>query len=434
MFGKPSDRGLIRRYYLYRAALSTGFITPIFTLFLLRSLTFTEVGTLSALYSVLSVVGEMPTGYVGDRLGRRASLLLSVFFTVGSLAGFVLVEGFLAYTFLYALWALALTFRSGSIDAWLYDILEERLDADRFSHVRGRGDAVQKWIGAVSMIIGGLLYGIDPTYPFVAAVAFNSLGFLALFSLPKNRQYADDADGGDRLGPMEAVTIIREQLARPPLRSLVAYVALFYAIVGVAQAYIQPTVVESLAPYAAGFGIEIPTEGATAVARSGQAGTALALGLGVTYAVVTVISSVGGYYAGTIEDRLGVRRAVVLVSLVAALALVVPLWLPLLIIPTFTLMRTAGPVIQPIANGYINDHVEEGGRATLLSAVSMSHMTLRAPLAIGAGVLADATTATTTVAALGGLFLVGGGAVWLFGTVAPDTDVSVGEQSSPPAS
>lgn len=435
MFGPPSDRALVRRYYLYRATLSVGFITPIFTLFLLRSLTFTQVGALSALYSVLSVVGEVPTGYVGDRLGRRASLLLSVLFTVGSLAGFLLAEGFLWYLFLYALWALALTFRSGSMDAWLYDTLDERLDTGQFSYLRGRGDAVQNWTAAVSMVVGGLLYGLEPTYPFVAAVTFNSLGFMTLLSLPKNRQYADRSDAeADRLGPLEALTVVREHLARPPLRSLVMYVGLFYAVVGVAHTYVQPMAVETLAPYATGFGVRIPAGGATAAARSGEAGAALAFGLGVMYAALTVVSSSGGYYAGTVEDRIGVRKAVLVVPAVTAVALVVPLWVALLALPTFAAMRTAMPLVQPIANGYINDHVEDVGRATLLSAVSMFYMTLRTPLALGAGMVADATTATTAIAALGGLFLAVGGAVWLLGEVAPETEATVGERSGPPAS
>lgn len=435
MFGPPSDSALVRRYYLYRATLSVGFITPIFTLFLLRSLTFTQVGALSALYSVLSVVGEVPTGYVGDRLGRRASLLLSVLFTVGSLAGFILAKGFLWYMFLYALWALALTFRSGSMDAWLYDTLEERLDTGQFSHVRGRGDAVQSWTAAVSMVVGGLLYGLEPTYPFIAAVMFNSFGFVTLLSLPKNRQYADRSNVEfDRLGPLEAISVVRQHLARPPLRSLVLYLGLFYAVVGVAHTYVQPMAVETLAPHAAGLGVRIPADGATAAARSGEAGTALALGLGIMYAALTAVASAGGYYAGTIEDRIGVRKAVLVVPTVMAVALVVPLWVALFALPTFAAMRTAKPLVQPIANGYINDHVGEVGRATLLSAVSMFYMTLRTPLALGTGVMADATTATTAIAALGGLFLVAGGTIWLLGEVAPETGTTVEERSGSPAS
>lgn len=99
------------------------------------------------------------------------------------------------------------------------------------------------------MVVGGLLYGLEPTYPFVAAVTFNSLGFITLLSLPKNRQYADHSDAeADRLGPLEALTLVREHLARPPLRSLVLYVGLFYAVVGVAHTYVQPMAVETLAP------------------------------------------------------------------------------------------------------------------------------------------------------------------------------------------
>ncbi|WP_336358367.1 MFS transporter [Haloarcula sp. CGMCC 1.6347] len=437
MFGPVSDRGLVRRYYLYRATISVGFITPIFTLFLLRTLTFTQVGVLSAVCSALSVVGEIPTGYVGDRLGRRASLLLSVLFTVTSLAGFVLASGFLWYGFLYALWALALTLRSGSMDAWLYDTLSERLDSGQFSHIRGRGDAMQNWTAAVSMVVGGLLYGLDPIYPFVAAVGFNSLGSIALLSLPKNRQYADrggDADSGDRLDPLETVAVIRTHLARPPLRALILYIGLFYAVLSVSNTYIQPMAVETLGPYVAALGVQVPAGGPIAAARAGEAGAALALGLGVLYAALTAVSSAGGYYAGAIEARLGVRKAVIVVPALTAVALVVPLWIALVALPTFATIRTAKPLVQPIANGYINDHVEAVGRATLLSAVSMSYMALRTPLALAAGVAADATTATTAVAALGGLFLVAGGAVWLFGTIAPEAVTASGDRASKSAS
>lgn len=446
-----SERSLVGRYYAYRATTSVGFVTPVFTLFLLRTLSFTQVGVLSAIYAVLSVVGEVPTGYVGDRLGRRASLLLSVAFTVASLAGFVVASSFLWYVVLYALWALALTFRSGSRDAWLYDALDEHLDAGAFSRVRGRGDAVESWAGAVTMVGGGLLYGLSPTAPFVAAVAFNSLAVVALLSLPKNAQYADRASAGDgasadgepadgeragdgdtptadadtdadaHLDLRTAVALLREQLFRPPLRALVLYVGVFYAVVGRASGFVQPMAIETLGPYAARVGVELPAGGAVAAARSGEAGPTLALGLGVLYAGLSVVASVGGYYAGAVEERLGVRRTVLLVPAVTGVALVLPLEVGLLALPAFAVAKTSLPLLQPVANGYVNDHVEGAGRATTLSAASMLYMAIRAPLAVGAGVFADATTATATVAALGGVAIVGGGTIWLLGDVAPPT-------------
>ncbi|MFC5970824.1 MFS transporter [Halomarina salina] len=412
-----ADR-LVANYYVYRATLSVGFVTPIFTLFLLRTLSFTEVGALSALYSVVAVLGEVPTGYVGDRLGRRASLLLSVVFSVASLAGFVFAQAFAWYVVLYVLWALALTFRSGSLDAWLYDLLDERLDSDDFTRVRGRGDAVQQWTSAATMVGGGLLYGLDPTYPFVAAVAFNSFGILALLRLPKNARYA--AETTERPPMRETLGVVREQLTRPPLRSLVLYVGLLFAAIGVARGYVQPMAVETLGPTAAGLGVDLPEGGAVAAARSGEAGATLALGLGVLYAALSVVSSVGGYYAGPLADRLGVRGTLLVVPMVVGVAVLVPAWLSLLALPAFVVMGVGVPLVRPVANGYLNDRVAGVGRATTLSAASMCYMTLRTPLALGAGALADGTTATTAVAAMGGVVLVGGGAVWLVGRVAPD--------------
>ncbi|MFD1511708.1 MFS transporter [Halomarina rubra] len=425
-----ADR-LVANYYVYRATLSVGFVTPVFTLFLLRTLSFTEVGALSALYSVVALFGEIPTGYVGDRLGRRASLLLSVVFGVASLAGFVLVQSFLWYALLYVLWALALTFRSGSLDAWLYDLLDERLDADAFTRVRGRGDAVQQWTGAVTMVGGGLLYGLDPTFPFVAAVAFNSLGVLALVRLPKNAQYAGERD--DRPPMRETLGLVRERLTRPPLRSLVVYAALLFAATGVARGYVQPMAVETLGPTAAGLGVDLPPGGAVAAARSGEAGATLALGLGVLYAVLSVVSSVGGYYAGPLADRLGVRGTLLVVPLLVGVALVVPAWVGLLALPAFVTMGVGIPLVRPVVGGYLNDHVARAGRATTLSAAQMCYMAVRTPLALAAGVLADATTATTTVAAMGGVVAVGGGVVWLVSTVAPDGSTAVTPGSDTPA-
>lgn len=424
-----SDIGLIRRYYLYRVTLSIGFITPVFTLFLLRSLTFAQVGALSALYSFLSVVGEIPTGYVGDRLGRRASLLLSIVFTISSLAGFIIADAFWTFAVLYGLWALALTFRTGSMDAWLYDILDERLDTEQFSHVRGRGDAAQKWTSMASMVLGGALYGINPVYPFIAAVAFNSLGVLTLLSLPKNQQYTEDSDEGG-VDPFVAIDAVRTQLMRPSLRSLVLYVGLFYAVTSASYTFIQPMAIETLGPYVQNLGVPITPETAVMAAQSSAASPAVALGLGAMYAGLTAVSAVGGYYAGPIEQYLGLRRVLLFVPVVTAIALMLPLWVPLVALPAFGINRSSTSVLQPIVTGHINDSVGTIGRATVLSAFSMLYMLLRTPLAFATGIIAELTSATGAVAVLGGLFLVAGGMVWATGTVAATAQSTTGSQST----
>jgi MFS family permease len=78
---------VVRKFYLLQATRSVGFVSPIFTLSLLRDLSFTVVSSLSALPAAVVVLGEGPAGYVGDRLGRRTSIGLSIGLKAVSLLG-----------------------------------------------------------------------------------------------------------------------------------------------------------------------------------------------------------------------------------------------------------------------------------------------------------------------------------------------------------
>jgi hypothetical protein len=134
---------VVLKYYLYRAVGGPGFIAPIYVLYLLSNgLSYAEIGAIGAIQGVIVLAGEIPTGYVGDRIGRRNSLLVAQVLLTGSAVGMILASSFLAFTVSFGLLSFAMTFVSGSDDAWLYDILQEHLDEDRYTHVRGRGRPV----------------------------------------------------------------------------------------------------------------------------------------------------------------------------------------------------------------------------------------------------------------------------------------------------
>lgn len=64
---------IVRRYYAYFVTTSIGFYIPVGVIFLaeVRGFGLDAIGTIMAAYLVGMVVGEPPTGYLGDRLGRR---------------------------------------------------------------------------------------------------------------------------------------------------------------------------------------------------------------------------------------------------------------------------------------------------------------------------------------------------------------------------
>ncbi|WP_313691678.1 MFS transporter [Halorarum halobium] len=418
-------RRLVRRFYWFQVTRSVGFIYPIFALFVLRDVSFTGYGTLSAIYAAVVVASEVPTGYVGDRWGRRASMAGGVACTALSLAGFVVADSFAGYAVLYVIWAFATTFNSGSGDAWLYETLQRHLDAGAFTRVRGRAGAVERWTSVATMLAGGVLYAVDPRVPFVASVALNLLGFGVLWTLPASGRRGDGtgsvADGesgstGDReagggsapgagTSARAALGVVRDSFATPGLRGFVPFVAVVLAGVGAAGGYVQPIGVDL-------FRTLLPPS-LSAVPESSL--------LGAMYASFTGVAGVAAASAGRVEDLLGVRGAVLLVPAVTAVLMLLPPLVLVAALPMFVARTATSPLFVPIAYGYVNDRVGDAGRATTLSAVSMVQGAVRTPLALAAGVVADAFGAVAAPAMLGCVVLLAVGAAAVGRPVAAGT-------------
>ncbi len=383
---------MVLKYYVYQATTTFGFFWPVFTLFLLsRGLSYTELGLLSSLSAAATVVGELPTGYVGDRIGRRNSLVVGAVLMAASLLGLVVAHSFAAFAVLWVLWGLGAAFRSGSADAWLYDVLQARLDADRYTRVRGRGGAVNQVVTAATMLTAGGLYAVDHRLPFLAGTGLLALSIPVVLSFPEARATDDD-----RLSVLEALPVIRTRLTAPPLRSLVVYAALFFGILSAADAFIQPVAVRDLG---------LPEAG-----------------LGPMYAGFTVLAAGASYAAGDIEDWLSTRSAVLLIPAVTGVLFVAPLVVPLAALPLFFVMKSGQTALQPIVSGYVNDHVESAGRATVLSAVSLAYALVRLPLRPLVGAVADLTAPIPTLGLLGAGFLGCAAAIYAWETPAGGTD------------
>lgn len=416
MSDDPLPLSTVGRYYCYQATSTVGFITPIFTLFLLfRDLSFAQIATLSAVNWLAVTLGEVPTGYLGDRMGRRDSLVASTVLMAASTLGFVVAESFPAFVVLYVLWGLGMTFTSGSESAWLYETLEANLDEDRFTRVRGRGTSIKRWVGALAMVGGSLLYVADPTAPFLAAAAWNLLGVPVLFAMPRNAgDDGDDEEDGPVTG-LEALSLVRGALLEPPLRSFLAYVGLLFAAVGAANTYVQPITVDVL---------ETHLQAATAVLPVPPEAS-----LGLMYAAFTAVSAGASYYAGDVEGFVGRRRTLLAVVPLVGVALLVPVAVPLLAIPVFFLMRGAGTLSKPMVNAQLNEGIDSAGRATVLSAAQMAFGVVRLPLILAGGVVADAVGPLFAVAGFGAAVVAGSVGTWLLET--PFADAAPAEEPAP---
>ena len=362
---------LIWRYYAFRVTNSAGFYVPVAIIFLEhRGFSLGFIGLVYAVFSFAMVAAEIPTGYLGDWLGRRGSLVVGSTFRVVTLAAYPFVDSKLAYVALHVTWAMGWAFRSGTIDAWLYEVLQARFDESEYARIEGRGSTALLVTSAVTAIAGGVLYSVDPSLPFLANAALAAVGIPILFTFPAigtdagdgdaDARDADDGDADARdagdgdadardadddvFTVREAVRMLRLQVGRPAVRWLVVYAALFQGLFSVTRTFEQPAVDAVGLPVA---------------------------GLGVLYAGFKLVSAGAASTAGWFEDRLGTRGVFALLVPAYGFAYVSVALSPVLVVPLLFFNRSLRVVTRPVRNQYLNDRLGNVGRATVLSGASM---------------------------------------------------------------
>jgi hypothetical protein len=375
---------LIPRYYAYRATNSAGLYLPIAIYFLVDQGYSNGFVLFSyAVFSLASVAAEIPTGYLGDLVGRRGSLALGAGLRVVALATYPFVETKLAILAIHVVWAVGRAFRSGTVDAWLYEMLQARFDESEYARIEGRGSTVLLVTSAVGAITGAFLYTLDPAYPFLANAGLALLGLPILFTFPAVATAVND----DEVFTLrEAIQTLRLQAGRPAVRWLVVYAAVFQATFSVTRSLEQPALSEVGIPVA---------------------------GLGVLYAAFKLVSAGAASTAGRFEETLGARGVFALLVPLYAVAYAALAVVPLAIVPLLFVNRSRRLITRPVRNQYLNDRLENVGRATVLSGAAMVLSTAAALAKFASSAAATGVPAVEFLpwVGVGGAAL--GGILWL---------------------
>jgi len=389
---KEPARGSIIKYYLYKSTKAVEFYRPIMYLFFLaQGLNFTQIAILEAIYNLTTLLGEIPTGYIGDRVGRRNSLLIGTVTIAVTLFGIGLSESFLALAVLYVCWSAGYNFRSGSEDAWLYDTLTDDLSEDEFAHVRGRGESAALAVGAGAAIVGGSLGSIDLSYPWFVAAAVTGFGAVVLLTLDEPETYKKTDT--DDLSFRRTVGIVKQALSKRNLRAFILYYYVLYAAVTyLVFVFLQPIF-------------------QTVVVDLGVSPEQVESLLGWFYAAYSLVGAVLSYYTGAIKEFIGIQTWFVVLPFIVGAALVGMYFVPLLALPTFLVARGLSDVTRSFAGQYVNNRIETLGRATVLSAMAMVSGLAVIPFQLGSGVLSDYVSPLFALAVGGVVLIIGSGVI-----------------------
>ena len=135
------------------------------------------LATLLAIWSIGALTLEIPSGVLGDLLPRKQVMmwgagLHSVAFVIWWLA-----PGFWGYALGFTVWAIASSLDSGTADAYLFEILE---DKDDFELIYGRSETAATLGAGLALLLGGWVatHGYDLSLWLSALVPLLCLALL----------------------------------------------------------------------------------------------------------------------------------------------------------------------------------------------------------------------------------------------------------------
>ncbi len=376
----------LSRFYAYQFLIMLQLWLPVWVLYLrdLRGLSLAQIAAMEALFWLVIVTAELPTGAIADRWGRKLSLLVGAAGHALAILIFGLAGEYPLLLLSYLVWGVSMTLTSGADTAFVYDTLAALGRERAFTKVWGRAQAWTTAAGLLASLAGAPLAAQTnlavpvqvSVLPSLAAIVVG-LGFrepprLSPTLRPRYREVL-------RLA-------VRHALRHPPTRAMIAVAAVYGAATTTTFLLTQP--------YLVGAGVPLAF-------------------LGLALAPVQLASLTGSLTAHWLTARLGERSAFLLVCALYSLALLAlgvttSAWAITLLLA----LRWSGAARLPLVNDSIARHAPQELRATVASAaglvVGLGTALTQYPL----GLLADQTSERVVFLVLGaGTAVLGGAAL-----------------------
>jgi MFS family permease len=217
---------------------------PVYTLlFSDTGLSVWQTSSLFVIWSVSSLVLEVPSGAWADATSRRRLLAVGPLLTAVAFGLWVAAPGYGVFALGFLLWGLKSALTSGALEALVYEELQ-RIDAtDRYATLMGRGQVA----GVLAAMVSGAVAA-----PVIAAGGFSAVGAasvavcllasLVAMLFPENRIRSRDEPEQPWADTLTAG--LREARRSRPVRAAVILVAVVASVWGALDEY-TPLLIES---------------------------------------------------------------------------------------------------------------------------------------------------------------------------------------------
>jgi MFS family permease len=355
------------RYQWYASLAEASFWVPVFFIYFATLLPLADVLVLEGLYFLCVVVVEVPSGWIGDRIGRRPTLLWGASLMAVShllllagptIAGVSMVGGpeagrttlFVVFAVGQGLRAGGIAFRSGTDTALHHDSLEAAGCVQEFADREARVSK-RRFLGAsLAALIGGGVAMIDLRLPYLLSFIVAIMMFVVVWGM--REPSTDDTRTKSQL--LRQIASCIGQWRRGVMLLLFLYVAMMLVLNHIPYEYFQPYISSVLS-----------ADWSTPVS------TPLVTGLHV--AVTFWLASLAGARSIRLRNRIGLWGVLFVATALQAITIGLMAWVLSPIIVGVLLFRSCPRAIMtPPLNAAVTGAVPVHIRATYLSIQSLA--------------------------------------------------------------
>lgn len=208
---KGLERNL--RLYYVRGIFERRPYLPIITIYatMVSGVTLVQIGIIASITAFVSLVVEIPSGYLSDKFGHKRALMFGAFLMVISAFSYVIWQNFFGACMGMVIFWTGAAFHSGTITAFVHETLEGLGRDDDFAVVAARE---RRWAMAGNIIFVAtvpLTYQISPILPFIIGAFMHAIAFVlyAFMITPKKIHQKIQEDVAD--GFFALMSTIRER-------------------------------------------------------------------------------------------------------------------------------------------------------------------------------------------------------------------------------
>jgi MFS family permease len=369
----------VKLLYIARALYFTWFWLGIWVIYYKQFGGFAAVGLLETVMVFTSILFEIPTGAIGDLLGKRKTLLFGFFFAGVSQIWMGFAPNLPQIVLSLVVMNIGGALISGTFEAMLYDSLKTEGKEQEYGKVTANVNSIRLIALAVSGIVGGFMYRAYDFLPYL----LNGIGVLSgMIFIFMTKEPAIDTEKFSFKAYLKQNVVGFQQLYRVQNKSFMRII--FLTVISVV--------------------LLILWEGANGMYMTSLGFSEVTLG--IFSAALALIGAVISYkyslFEGFMQKKYGVTLLLVLYATSLLLSPVVGAFMGAAML---SFRAALSPLLDTKIRVEVNEHIESKYRATTLSTFSMVTQLPYLFLIYGVGVLSDSLPVSYVLAGLGGLLV-----------------------------